>query len=126
MMVDPPAGAFRRLTEHYGPSVQTWLREIRTTLAAAAERWQVRLIGCHDAGWTSIVAVGIGAQDRAVLIKASPDLERYQQERAALLHWRDVSVNRLLDFDDGDRCLLLDAVAGVPGANHGPPTTNGG
>ncbi len=86
----------------------------------AAERWKVKVSGYHDAGWTSVVALGIGADGRCVLIKASPDVERYEQERAALLHWQGAPVNRLLDFDDTDRLLLLNAVAGIPGGSPRP------
>ncbi|MGH3900636.1 MAG: hypothetical protein ACRDTA_20780 [Pseudonocardiaceae bacterium] len=86
MRTDLPAGAIRRLTEHYGPSVRPWFDEVNATLVTAAERWKVKVSGYHDAGWTSVVALGTGATGQRVLIKASPDVKRYEQERAALLH----------------------------------------
>lgn len=61
------------------------------------------------------MAFGTGEGGRGVLIKALPDGARYQRERAALAHWREAPVNRLLAFDDTDHLFLLEAVGGVPG-----------
>jgi streptomycin 6-kinase len=118
---DLPAGAIGRLTEHYGPSVRPWLDQVETTLALAAARWKIELSGYHDAGWTSVVAIGRSAAGQPVLIKVLPERQRYEQERAALLHWRQAPVNRLLRFDNANQLLLLAAVAGVPGGGPEPP-----
>lgn len=94
-----PTGAIRRLTAHYGSCVLPWLGQVGTIVALAAKRWKVELSGYHDAGWTSVVAFGRSDSGRQVFIKASPSAERYEQERAALLHWQEAPVNRLLNFD---------------------------
>lgn len=114
-MITLPQGPRNRLTAHYGDSVLPWLETISATIDVVAQRWDVTLNGYHDAGWTSVVAVGHDESGREVLIKALPETSRYHQERAALSHWRDAPVGEMLEFDDVNQMLLLAAVADTPG-----------
>ena len=118
--VEIPAGALERLIEHYGPGARSWLTGVSETFAAASARWRVRLSGIHDAGWTSVVAHGVDTGGRGLVIKASPDRQRYLRERFALDHWWGSSAARLIDFDDAAQLLLLELVAGVPGGGERP------
>ncbi|MGH3598807.1 MAG: aminoglycoside phosphotransferase family protein, partial [Pseudonocardiaceae bacterium] len=89
-------------------------------VTSAAARWAVRLDGFHDAGWTSVVAVGHRGGVQAVILKAFPGTERYLRERAALGHWAGEGVCRLLDADDDEQVLMLELVGGVPGGAPRP------
>lgn len=116
-----PDGAVRRLINHYGEAVTAWLHEADSVIARAAERWKVHLTHYHDAGWSSVVAVGVDWHGRRVAIKALPETDRYTRERAALTHWRDnAPVAGLLDFDDRHQLLLLTLVAGAAGGAERP------
>src|SRR6266702_2167461 len=115
-----PEGAVVRLTEHYGRDVSEWLGRAEQIVAGAAARWNVRLAGFHDAGWTSVVGVGRDQRDRLVVLKALPETERYRQERDALDHWAGNGVCRTLAADDGDQILMIEAVGDAPGGAARP------
>jgi streptomycin 6-kinase len=115
-----PEGAVVRLTEHYGRDVLEWLNRAEGIVADAAARWKVQLAGFHDAGWTSVVGIGRDQRDRLVVLKALPETDRYQQERAALDHWADDGVCRLLDADDNDQILMIEAVGDAAGGEPRP------
>lgn len=115
-----PAGARRRLTEHYGPDVAEWLSDVEATMASMASLWAIEVRGYHDAGWASVIATGVDASGRPVVLKAIPETDRYIREREALTHWAETPVCRLLRFDDSEQVLLLDSVAGVPGGAARP------
>lgn len=118
---DLPSGVFERLTDHCGPSVQRWLREIPAVVTALAARWSVIVVGYHDAGWTSVVASGWDSSGRPVIIKVLPELDRFLQERAALVHWAGAGVCRLLAADEGMQALLIESVTETPGGASRPP-----
>ena len=115
-----PMGAIARLVEHYGCEVHEWLSRAEIIVRSTAMHWQVRLYGFHDAGWTSVVAVGRDKSGRAVILKALPETDRYRQELAALTHWDGVSVCRLLGADDDHQVLMVDLVGGGPGGAERP------
>jgi streptomycin 6-kinase len=115
-----PPRAIGRLTEHYGQDVASWLADARQLVERLAAQWGVRLLGFHDGGWTSIIAIGTTASGTSVVIKATPDRLRFSQERAALSHWTDVAANALLAADDDSQTLLLSAVSGLPGGRPRP------
>jgi streptomycin 6-kinase len=116
-----PSGAIQRLTEHYGASVQPWLRGVPGLVASTAARWEVAVSGYHDAGWTSVVVTGQGRTGRQVVLKALPETSRYRHERAALEHWAGQRVCRLLDADDDAQVLLLESVTNTVGGAPRPP-----
>jgi hypothetical protein len=89
-----PMGAIARLVEHYGCEVHDWLLRAEMIVRSTATRWQVRLHGFYDAGWTSVIAVGRDKSGREVILKALPETDRYRHERAALTHWDGLSVCR--------------------------------
>lgn len=110
-----PPGAVRRLTDHCGPGIEDWLREVPAILTAVSSRWRVAIAGYHDAGWTSIVAAGMDGAGRPVIIKVLPELDRFLQERDALAHWAGAGVCRLLAADEGAQALLIESVTETPG-----------
>lgn len=117
-----PDGAERRLTDHYGADAASWLENAEPVITQAAARWEVQLTGYHDAGWTSVIAVGSDRNGRPMAIKALPETDRYGRERAALSHWQpEAPVAQLLDSDDEHQLLLLSLVARVPGGAERPP-----
>lgn len=116
-----PTGAISRLTEHYGEDVSPWLAGAIQLIGDAAKAWNVRLLGFHDAGWTSIIAFGLDAAERTVVLKVTPDRDRFIRERSALLHWCSPTAVDLLDADDLRQILLLRAVGDVPGGGNKPP-----
>lgn len=110
-----PAGAVQRLTDHCGPGIRDWLRDVPAAMTAVACRWEVKVSGFHDAGWTSVVAAGRDKTGRPVIIKVLPELDRFLQERAALEHWAGAGVCRLLATDEATQTLLIESVTGMPG-----------
>jgi streptomycin 6-kinase len=119
--LDLPPGVLRRLTDHCGPGIQTWLREVPAVIATLAERWHVAEFEYHDAGWTSVVAAGRDATGRPLIIKVLPELDRFLQERAALRHWVGAGVCRLLAADEPAQALLIESVTETPGGAVRPP-----
>lgn len=115
-----PAGAVERLTEHFGATASVWLAWAGRLVADAAHAWGVRLSGFHDAGWTSVIGVGVDAQGQAVTLKATPDRSRFVRERSALTHWQGSGVVELLHTDDTRQVLLLRAVGQVAGGRPRP------
>lgn len=115
-----PAGSVERLTEHFGPTVSAWLADAAQLFAQVAAAWGVRLDGFHDAGWTSIIGVGVDSQGQAVVLKATPDRDRFRRERSALTHWRGLSAVELLRADAERQVLLLRAVGKTPGGRSRP------
>jgi streptomycin 6-kinase len=113
-------GATKRLMEHYGPEVGEWLERAGETVAAAATRWNFHLDGFHDAGWTSVVGVGHDDLGRIAILKALPESNRYHQERAALTHWGGDGVCRLLNANDENQILMIEAVGATPGGARRP------
>ena len=117
---DVPSGAVKRLTEHFGSDVADWLTTARALVLQAADLWNVALSGFHDAGWTSIVGVGTGTDGRTVILKATPDRDRFQREQSALTHWKSAGAVELVAADDARQVLLLRAVGPVPGGARQP------
>lgn len=115
-----PAGAHRRLVEHYGPSVRGRLDQVETIIATAAAQFGTTIDGFHDAGWTSIVAVAHRGDGQAVILKAFVDPNRYHQEQSALAHWNGRGACRLLDNDDTNLVLMTALVGGAPGGAPRP------
>lgn len=115
-----PPGTHRRLTEHYGAGIAHWLTGIDRLFADAADQWDVRLAGFHDAGWTSVVAFGYLRDDQPVVLKALPEAERFVLEKEALTHWGGDGVCRLRRVSDDDQILMLDAVGRRIGGSTRP------
>ena len=115
-----PIGAAARLTEHFGPTVTTWLDQVPDTVDRAARIWNIDLRDFHDAGWTSIISVGADAVGDAVVLKATPDRDRFLRERSALMHWKSAGAVELIAADDEHQVLLLRAVGAVPGGARRP------
>ena len=115
-----PVGTVERLTEHFGATVTPWLALAHQLVADAARAWGVQLSGFHDAGWTSVIGVGIDDVGQAVTLKATPDRDRFVRERSALTHWQGSGVVELLRADDEHQVLLLRAVGQVAGGRPRP------
>lgn len=115
-----PDGAILRLTDHYGQEVRTWLDNVHQVVSRAASRWGIRLSGFHDAGWASVVALGIDPAGRSVVLKAHPDRNRYLLERTALAQWAGGGVCWLLEADDDDQILLIKTVGDAAGGSPQP------
>ena len=110
-----PAGAIQRLVEHYPAGAPAWLGGAEATLVRVARQHGVRLVGYHDAGWTSVIAVGVDPADRPVILKALPEPDRFQRELAALQHWDGQGVCRLVAADTTAHVLLLEQIGGRAG-----------
>ena len=117
---DVPPGTHRRLTEHYGAGVAHWLTGTDRLFADAADRWDVRLAGFHDAGWISVVAFGHLRDDQPVVLKAMPEAERFVLEKEALAHWGGDCVCRLRGASGDDQMLMIDAVGHRIGGRSRP------
>lgn len=115
-----PPGTHRRLTEHYGQEVACWLTGVDRLVADAADRWDVRLAGFHDAGWTSVVAFGHLSDGQPVVLKALPEAERFALEKEALTHWGGDGVCRLRRASDDDQILMIEAVGRRIGGSSRP------
>jgi len=115
-----PDGVVRRLTDHYGPGIGTWLEGAARLLSDVSDGWNVDLVGFHDEGWTSVVAAGRTPCGRTVVLKAVPESDRFRRELVALRHWPNGVACRLLDWDGATQVLLLDAVAGRLGGAARP------
>lgn len=115
-----PPGAIKRLTEHFGSDVVPWLAGATRLVDAAAGSWNVVLHGFHDAGWTSVVGVGTDPGGKTVVLKATPDRNRYRRERSALAHWKNAGAVELIAADDTRQVLLLRAVGETPGGVQQP------
>jgi streptomycin 6-kinase len=85
-----------------------------------AKQHNIDLDGFHDAGWTSVVAVGRRLDGQAVILKACYDPDRFDQEQAALVHWGGRGACRLLDNDATDRVLLMELIGGAAGGARRP------
>lgn len=110
-----PDGAWYRLTDHYGEAVHDWLAHAEDTLTATASTHGIALAGFYDAGWTSVVAAGQYLSGEEVALKAFPQMERYELERAALAHWSGRGACQLYLSDDASRMLVTELVGGRPG-----------
>lgn len=115
-----PTGAVARLSEHFGPTVTAWLDRAPNIIDHAAHIWNIDLRYFYDAGWTSIIGVGADAVGNTVVLKATPDRDRFLRERSALAHWKDAGAVRLVAADDVRQVLLLHAVSETPGGAEQP------
>ncbi|SES49336.1 aminoglycoside phosphotransferase family protein [Actinokineospora terrae] len=115
-----PLGTVKRLTEHYGSSVEEWLGDVENVVLRVAERNGLRVVGYHDAGWTSVIAVGVTQSAQSVVIKALPDRNRFMREVAALRHWHGRGVCALMGVDEPDQVLITELVGGRPGGGPRP------
>jgi streptomycin 6-kinase len=82
-----PPTARRRLVDHYGPAVHSWLDAVPGLVTEAASRWGLTLVDYHDAGCASSIAVARMPGGRPVLVKAWYDPSRYIHEIVALRAW---------------------------------------
>ena len=108
-------GCRRRLADHYGAEVCPWLDRVPDLLTQAAHRWNMHLIGYHDAGHASALAVATTSDGASVMLKAWFDSIRYRSETKALRVWCDRPVARLIHTADDLRIAALDMVAEQPG-----------
>jgi streptomycin 6-kinase len=115
-----PLGTVRRLREHYGDDIRGWLLEAESTVAQVARRHGLRVVGYHDAGWASVIAVGIDRSGRFRVLKAVPEADRFRRELAALRHWAGDGASRLVSADEDAQTLVLEQVGGGPGGAGRP------
>ncbi|MBM7771202.1 streptomycin 6-kinase [Actinokineospora baliensis] len=90
-------------------------------MQAIAERQGIHIVGYHDSGWTSIVAIGEIAGHRRVALKALPDRNRFERELTALRHWGGRGTAVLLDADEDAQILIIGLVGGRAGGVNRPP-----
>lgn len=115
-----PSTARRRLVDHYGPAVDCWLDAVPGLFIEAAVRWRLKLVGYHDAGCASSIAVARTAEGQAVLLKAWYDRSRYAQETAALQRWPRRRVPEVLHAADDLAVAAVELVGGQPGGAARP------
>lgn len=114
-------GCRGRLVRHYGNTADTWLDSVPDLLASAADRWQLRISGYHDAGHASALAAAATVAGTPIVLKTWFDPARYRAETSALAAWRDGPAARLLHLAD-DLCVAaLSMVADRPGGDVPPP-----
>jgi streptomycin 6-kinase len=113
-------GCRQRLTAHYGRAIIGWLRDAPEMIEAAARSWELRLVGYHDAGHASVLAVAQTGDGEPVVVKAWYDRDRYRNEIAALRHWEPVNgrIVRVKDDEHAVACLALIGLA--PGGGPRP------
>jgi streptomycin 6-kinase len=83
-----PTGVRSRLTAHYGPVGDAWLRNVPALLSEVERQWGLEMLGYHDAGWASVLAVMHNPSGERVLVKAWFDHDRFRHEVDALRYWR--------------------------------------
>lgn len=110
----------QRLVGHYGSGVLGWLMGVPALLDKAASRWDLSLVGYHDAGHSSVVATGIDNLGRPVLVKAWADRNRFRHEVQALRHWAGGPVVQVIGHADDLAVAVLDLVAERPGGGDRP------
>jgi streptomycin 6-kinase len=108
------------LVAHYGQAVTSWLDSVPGELAVAAQTWGLSLIGYHDAGHASALALAATDDGTPVVVKAWFDHERYRHEMAALNHWEPFN-GRIIRVRHDERALAcLELVGGMPGGGARP------
>ncbi|MGP3977866.1 aminoglycoside phosphotransferase family protein [Streptomyces sp. 8N114] len=110
-----PPGCRRRLLDHYGSSVEPWLRAAPSLLAEAAERWKLSLECYHDAGHASAVALATALDGTSVILKAWFEPLRYRHEIAALTMWAGGPTVDVIEAADDLSVAALELVGGRPG-----------
>lgn len=116
-----PPTARRRLVDHYGPAVDSWLDAVPGLLSEAASRWGLTLVNYHDAGCASSIAVARTPGGRSVLIKAWYERTRYTHEILALRTWHGRHVPKVVHQADDLAVAALELVGGQPGGAIRPP-----
>jgi streptomycin 6-kinase len=116
-----PPGCRRRLTVHYGPSVNSWVDTAPELLTTVAARWSVTLDGYHDAGHASVIATVTDRSGQSLLLKVWPDRDRYTREIYALQLWHRGAEAVVHASDDGLAAAALVTVGGIPGGADRPP-----
>lgn len=111
----------RRLTVHYGPSVNSWIDKAPELLATVAALWSVSLDGYHDAGHASVIATVTDRSGQPLLLKAWPDRDRYTREIHALQLWHRGAEAVVRATDDGMTAAALVTIGGIPGGADRPP-----
>jgi streptomycin 6-kinase len=114
-----------RLVSHYGNAVRSWLDTVPSVLAMTARRWHLTILGYHDAGHASVLAVATTGNGGHVMLKAWFDPGRYIRETSALNLWRGGPVPRLLHAADDLYVAALDLVADRPGGCPPPQGEEG-
>lgn len=114
------AGCRQRLVAHYGQPVSQWLDRVPELLDAAARSWGLRVIGFHDAGHASALAVAASETGAQVVLKAWFDRDRYRYETTALRYWKPVNGRVLRGRDDERAIACLELVGGRPGGTPRP------
>jgi streptomycin 6-kinase len=110
-----PVGCRDRLTKHYGPAAGVWLDVVPYLLDQAATRWGLDLVGYHDAGHSSVLAVVNSRAGRPMLLKAWYDRTRYVHETVALARWDSPAAARLLATAPDLAVAAMELVGGRPG-----------
>jgi streptomycin 6-kinase len=116
-----PPTARRRLVDHYGPAVDSWLDAVPGLMNQAASRWGLTLVNYHDAGCASSIAVARTPGGRSVLVKAWYEHDRYTHEIVALRIWHGRQVPKVVHQADDLAIAALELVGGQPGGAIRPP-----
>lgn len=117
----PVSAACRgRLAQHYGVAVDGWLAAIPARLAEVAARWGLTLVGYHDAGCASVLAVAETPAGYPVLLKAWYSRTRYMREVVGLQAWAGGPVPRLLRCADDSSIAMMQLIGGRPGGCQPP------
>lgn len=87
---------------------------------AVARSWSLSLIGYHDAGHASALALAAAKDGTGVMLKAWFDGERFHHETAALRHWESVNGQVVRAQDDERAVACLNLVGGGPGGRPRP------
>jgi streptomycin 6-kinase len=117
----PPASR-RRLVDHYGTAADRWLDVVPDLLTQAALRWRLELLGYHDAGSASSIALARADDGQPLLVKAWYDHDRYVDEIAALEVWPTRRVPEVLHTADDLGVAALELIGGRPGGAARPPS----
>jgi streptomycin 6-kinase len=99
-----------RLLARFGNTLEPWLDELPSLVAALAERWHLELRSPVSRGSVAVVIRCRAGDGRPLMLKLSPDRERLANEAAALHSWRTPRVPLVLEHDDGAGALLLEGV----------------
>jgi streptomycin 6-kinase len=116
-----PPTARRRLVDHYGPAVDSWLDAVPGLVTEAASRWGLMLVNYHDAGCASSITVARTLDGRSVLVKAWYERNRYTNEIVALRTWHGRQVPKVVHQADDLAVAALELVGGQPGGAIRPP-----
>ncbi len=104
------AGVRQRLTVRFSDGVADWFSELPAVLGLLAERWRLELDTAIPRGSVAVVLCCRMSDERAAVLKISPDRGRLAAEADALQQWTTAHTPSVLALDAQLGALLMEAI----------------